>query len=207
MRSVVVSIAVHAVLGTIVVIKVTTRSRVADVAAEPRPTEIELYVEPPIAQHAHEVDAMRTPASHAPSHARSARVTTNASSSTRPRSCARVSPTSRAYQPTNAPPRSARSTSSATTHLPARSRAPRLSTTSALGALRSIFGRADSGATLHTSATIRAFGIAAARASTAVVDGHVKTRPSSHRSDRPDRRASTPWWSRRRPRGSSLADR
>jgi hypothetical protein len=67
MRSVVVSIAVHAVLGAIVVMKVTTRSRLA--AEEPRPTEIELYVEPPIAEHAHEVDAMRTPASHAPSHA------------------------------------------------------------------------------------------------------------------------------------------
>ena len=71
MRSVVLSIAVHAVLGAIVVMKVTTRSRVAaQVAAEePRPTEIELYVEPPVAEHAHEVDAMRTPASHAPSHA------------------------------------------------------------------------------------------------------------------------------------------
>jgi hypothetical protein len=85
MRSVVLSIAVHGVLGAIVMLKVTTRSFVA--AEEPRLTEIELYVEPPIAQRpeeprpteielyveppmrAHEVDAMRTLPSHAPSHA------------------------------------------------------------------------------------------------------------------------------------------
>jgi hypothetical protein len=71
MRSVVLSIAVHAVLGALVMIKVTTRSSVAAevAAAEPRLTEIELYVEPPIAKRADEVDAIRTPASHAPSHA------------------------------------------------------------------------------------------------------------------------------------------
>jgi hypothetical protein len=71
MRSVVLSIAVHAVLGAIIVIKVTSRSIVAaEVAAvEPLPTEIELYVEPRIAKRADEVDAIRIPASRAPSHA------------------------------------------------------------------------------------------------------------------------------------------
>ena len=76
MRSVVLSIAVHAVLGTAVMLKVTTGSHVA--AEEPRLTEVELYVEPPhpteIAlyvepERAHEVDAVRGPPSHAPSHA------------------------------------------------------------------------------------------------------------------------------------------
>ena len=86
MRSVVLSIAVHAVLGAIVVMNVTTRSPV--VAEEPRPTEIELYVEPPIAQRAHEVDAMRTPASHAASHAPS-----HAARSSRDGSIVEVTPT------------------------------------------------------------------------------------------------------------------
>jgi hypothetical protein len=69
MRSVVLSIAVHAVLGALVMIKVTTRSSVAaEVAAvEPPPMEVEVYVEPPIAKRADEVAAIRNPASHAPS--------------------------------------------------------------------------------------------------------------------------------------------
>jgi hypothetical protein len=73
MRSVVLSIAVHAALGALVVMKVTTHSHV--VVEEPRITEIELYVEPPIAHEpvamtaAPEVDATRSPASHASSHA------------------------------------------------------------------------------------------------------------------------------------------
>jgi hypothetical protein len=72
MRSVVLSIAVHAALGAIVVMKVTTRSSVEVAAVEPPPTEIELYVEPPIAKRADEVDMTRTAShalSHAPSHA------------------------------------------------------------------------------------------------------------------------------------------
>ena len=81
MRSVVLSIAVHAVLGALLVMKVTTRSSVAAevAAAEPRLTEIELYVEPPvakpaIAKPADAVDATRIAASHPPSHpARSVR--------------------------------------------------------------------------------------------------------------------------------------
>lgn len=70
MRSVVLSIAVHAVLGALLVMKVTTRSSVAEVAApEPRLTEIELYVEPPIAEPTREVVATRIPTSYAPAHA------------------------------------------------------------------------------------------------------------------------------------------
>jgi hypothetical protein len=62
MRSVVLSIAVHVVLGAIVVMRVTIR---ADVVAteEPRVTEIELYVEPPTAKP--EVVATQIPMSHA----------------------------------------------------------------------------------------------------------------------------------------------
>ncbi|HEX7702863.1 MAG TPA: hypothetical protein VF403_19120 [Kofleriaceae bacterium] len=68
MRSVVLSIAVHVVLGAIVVRTVITHSRVA--TEEPHPMEVEIYVEPPVAaEDAHDVTAMHIPVSGAPSHA------------------------------------------------------------------------------------------------------------------------------------------
>ncbi|MEO8843188.1 MAG: hypothetical protein ABI704_16555 [Kofleriaceae bacterium] len=90
MRSVVLSIAVHAVLGVVLVLRVTTHSQAAEVAAEePRPVEVELYVElpnvePPIVERAHQVGAMHMPTSHAPA---------GASSSPRGDAIATMSPT------------------------------------------------------------------------------------------------------------------